>query len=199
MRNSSKSTLWHLLIGTIIIAVIGVGGWLALRYLWTTLREPFVGLQKEVVAAIVAAVATVLVSVFSVVVTKYYDRKRVIEQEIREKKIPMYVEFVEFWFNTLYAKRITGKDMTEKEMVQFFNAFTQKLMIWGSDEVLTLWSRYRRGFTGVQDTESISPEKLFEFENLLMAIRKDMGHRNNGVIKGDLLGLFINDIDRYVK
>ncbi len=29
MRNSSKSTLWHLLIGTIIIAVIGVGGWLA--------------------------------------------------------------------------------------------------------------------------------------------------------------------------
>lgn len=30
-----------------------------------------------------------------------------------------------------------------------------------------------------------------------MAIRKDMGHKNKGVTKGDLLGLFINDIDKY--
>lgn len=131
------------------------------------------------------------------ILTKYYERKRKIEQEIREKKIPMYVEFVEFWFRVLYSKNITGKKIEEKEMIEFFSDFTQKVMVWGSDEVLILWSRYRRTFVDIEDPKNVSPEKLFDFEDLLMAIRKDMGHKNKGVIKGDLLGLFINDIDKY--
>lgn len=188
---------WHVLLGIIIVLVIFIVGWISLSFLWNELREIFVGLKKEVAAALIAGVATVLVSVLSVILTKYYERKRKIEQEIREKKIPMYVEFVEFWFRVLYSKNITGKKIEEKEMIEFFSDFTQKVMVWGSDEVLILWSRYRRAFVDIEDPKSVSPEKLFDFEDLLMAIRKDMGHKNKGVIKGDLLGLFINDIDKY--
>jgi hypothetical protein len=38
---------------------------------------------------------------------------------------------------------------------------------------------------------------LFQVENLLIAIRKDLGHKNVGFKKGTILGLFINDIQDY--
>lgn len=142
---------WHVLLGIIIVLVIFIVGWISLSFLWNELREIFVGLKKEVAAALIAGVATILVSVLSVILTKYFERKRKIEQEIREKKIPMYVEFVEFWFKVLYSKNITGKEIEEKEMIEFFSDFTQKVMVWGSDEVLILWSRYRRAFVDIED------------------------------------------------
>ena len=40
---------------------------------------------------------------------------------------------------------------------------------------------------------------LFEMESLLLAIRKDLGHSNRGTGRGAILGLFINDIDDYIK
>ncbi|AVQ97744.1 hypothetical protein OBCHQ24_01290 [Oceanobacillus iheyensis] len=181
-----------------IYLIIGIGITLSVLYGFYLLImksfEVFNSLQTEVAAAIVAAMATIIVSVLSVTIGKYLERKRVIENELREKKIPMYEEFVEFYFDLLMAKKINGKEMTQKEMMKFFNRFTQKLMVWGSDEVVKLWSNYRREFA-LKDRDSM--ENMFEFEKLLLAIRKDTGHKNKHIEKADLLGLFVNDINKY--
>ena len=161
----------------------------------TQLFRVFNSLQKEVSAAIVAAMATIIVSILSITIGKYYERKRIIEKELREKKIPMYEEFIEFYFNLLMSKEMTGKEMTEKEMLEFFNKFTQKLTVWGSDDVVSLWSNFRRISIKKQDRNTM--EYMFEFEKLLLEIRKDTGHKSKKIKKGDLLGLFINDIDKY--
>lgn len=39
---------------------------------------------------------------------------------------------------------------------------------------------------------------MFYFEDLMLEIRKDLGHKNKGFEKGDVLSLFINDIKNYV-
>lgn len=182
----------------IIYLVIGIGITLSTVYglylLIIKLFKIFNSLQTEVAAAIVAAMATIIVSVLSVTIGKYYERKRVIENELREKKIPMYEEFIEFYFNLLMSKKINGKEMTQEEMMKFFNRFTQKLIVWGSDEVVRLWSNYRREYA-LKDGNSM--ENMFEFEKLLLAIRKDTGHKNKHIEKADLLGLFVNDINKY--
>jgi hypothetical protein len=36
---------------------------------------------------------------------------------------------------------------------------------------------------------------IFAFEDLLFEMRKDLGHSNSGLSKGDLLRMFINDYD----
>jgi len=36
-------------------------------------------------------------------------------------------------------------------------------------------------------------------EELILAVRKDLEHSNNGLNKGKLLGLFVIDYDQYVK
>ena len=165
--------------------------WIMISNAWVV----FASLQKEVAAAIIVASATVLVSVLSVVVGKYYERKRSIEQELRQKKIPMYEEFIRFWFDLFMSDKLTGEPMKEKRMLEYFNTFTQKLMVWGSDEVVNIWSNYRRGIP-VTPSASDALHSMLEFEKLLAAIRKDLGHNNRNLKEGDLLGLFINDMQK---
>lgn len=183
---------WQVVLGFILLAGMAVGTFYLVK--WLVLI--FSGLQKEVAAAIIATVGTILVSVISVTVGKYFERKRSIEQELREKKIPMYNGFVEFLFKVLMADKI-GKQMSEKDMMMYFSKFTQELMVWGSDEVVSLWSNCRRHFVR-EDKVDTSFNNMFELEKLLLAIRKDTGHKNKGLNRGDLLGLFINDIHKYV-
>lgn len=195
MSSNNQQTKWWQVI-LVLIALVGMG--IGLFYLIKWLILVFSGIQKEVAAAIVATVGTILVSVISVTVGKYYERKRSIEQELREKKIPMYNRFVEFFINFMMSEKLTGKQMGEKDALAFFNKFTQEIMVWGSDEVVSLWSSYRRIFINPDNGET-SYNNLFEFEKLLLAIRKDTGHKNKGLKRGDLLGLFVNDIDHYIK
>lgn len=146
--------------------------------------------------SIIAAVTTAIVSVITLIIGKTYERRKIIEQQIRNKKIAMYDEFVEMWFRFL-RDMTDGKPTPESEMIDFFHSFNRKLLLWGSDEVLAKWSNYRRHFTDNNTTGG--PQSLFDFEDLLLTIRKDTGHKNKNIKKGDLLGLFVNDIDQFIK
>jgi hypothetical protein len=42
------------------------------------------------------------------------------------------------------------------------------------------------------------PESMFIVEDVLLEMRKDLGHPNRGFNKGDILRLFVNDIDKYL-
>lgn len=188
MTNIKKTI--QILFGLVLIGGIFFAFWLMLNSIWKALSS----LNDSVIAAIVAATATFLVSLISVLLGKYYERKLIIEKEMREKKIPVYNQFVEFLMNLLSNKQ----KMSEEEMVKFFKEFTQNILVWGSDEVITQWSKYRR--CAIKDSETeFNIETMFELEKLLLAIRKDTGHKNSKVNRGDLLGLFINDIDDYIQ
>lgn len=75
---------------------------------------------------------------------------------------------------------------------------TEHLVVWGSDDLLLAWNRFRNSSIQAVHNEGPDFNILFEVENLLLAIRKDLGHANKGVNRGKILGLFINDIDDYL-
>jgi hypothetical protein len=37
---------------------------------------------------------------------------------------------------------------------------------------------------------------MFGFEDVLLTIRQDVGHTNKGLTRGDLLALWVNDVDK---
>lgn len=82
---------------------------------------------------------------------------------------------------------------TEEEMLTFIKKFTPSFMVWGSDDVLAAWSRFRR--LSITAMSKDPAESLWAFEDLILAIRKDLGHSNRGLTRGVVLGLFVNDID----
>ncbi|MFD1885492.1 hypothetical protein [Paenibacillus wenxiniae] len=190
MKNSTSKKQFAL--GLIILIIIGF----LVYFLFKGLFFVFSSIPKEVAAPLIAASATIMVSVLSIVIAKYYENKRTIELEHRNKKIPIYEEFVEFLFKLLMHEKIEGKPMEEQEVLKFMSVFTQKLLVWGSDEVIDRWSNYRSMFINGKDIDA--NKVMFQMEELLIAIRKDTGHKTKDYKKGDILKLFINDVEKYI-
>ena len=189
-----RSSWWQTLAGLVLLGLSIVLAWLILRALWTLFR----GLQKEVAAALVAGSATVTVSVISIVLARRVDQKREVEREIRDRRVPAYEEFIAFWMEVLMSSK-SGTTVPEERMFAFFQRFTQDVMIWGSDDVVRKWATLRRRFAGIEGGgEDYAREMMFEFEALLLALRREFGHRNRKLGRGSVLGLFINDIDEFV-
>jgi hypothetical protein len=136
---------------------------------------------------------TVVVSVVSVTLGKYFERKMNIEQDQRKKKVELYEKFIDILFSILNTQR-TKKASSEKEVLQSLTEWTQKLIVWGSNDVIRQWNVIR---LHLGETTETPVGNLFELEKLLIAIRKDVGFSGT-YKKGELLSLFINDIDKYV-
>lgn len=87
----------------------------------------------------------------------------------------------------------SGTQLSEQEITEFMFDFTQQLIVWGADEVIAAFYRFKK-----QSTSTNSQNVLFLVEDLLLAIRKDLGHKNKGLTQGRLLGLFVNNIENYL-
>lgn len=80
--------------------------------------------------------------------------------------------------------------------MEFLRGFTQKLLVWGSDEVLREYVSFQKMATLGAETEGMNPRaSLLSLEQLMLAMRKDLGHKNKGLDPGDLLRTFVNDWD----
>jgi len=154
----------------------------------------FGSLQKEVSASIIVAFGTVMVAVLSISTTKHLDRKSRIEQEIRDKKIPVYNDFIDFLFKILNINKDPSKKMNEKQIVEFVEKFTKKLIIWGSDELILEWAKFRELGNIQPQPRNEQLELLLQLESIIYAIRKDTGHKNKNLSKGKILSLFITNL-----
>lgn len=87
--------------------------------------------------------------------------------------------------------------------MQFMAEITQELVIWGSDDMLNAFYDFRN--KSIENSyekigNSYNPyNTLFAVEDLLLAIRKDLGHKNKKVSRGRILGLFINDLPNILR
>lgn len=150
-------------------------------------------LSGKEAATLLAALLAVVGSISSVAYGKYKERKIEIEQVQRTKKMEIYEEFINFWFDLLQGENL-GKKMTKREMIKRLKSFTEKVIVWGSDELIKEFGDYRYL---IMDPESIKDQRelLNSFENLLFIMRKDLGQKNNKLNQGMLLKLFINDLE----
>lgn len=178
-------------IGVVVLGLILVLLVLGLQVAWRAFRE----LENQVAAAVVAASATVLVSVVSVTLTRLWERRNERERELRTKRVPVYERFITEWLGLMLGS--AGGALDEQRAKEFFVNLTPDLLVWASDDVLVRWSRERRRWTQIQPGAG-GMDMMFRFEELLLAIRRDLGHPNKGVARGDVLGLWVNDIDDYL-
>lgn len=194
-----KQSWKQLLLGVLLLAVMGVLAFLLVRLVWQALNSA----STQIAAAVIAVAGTVLVSVASLICAKYWERRRETEQEHRNRKIPVYEEFLPFWFKVLMADKPGMERVDEAEIIRFMSGFTQKIMVWGSDQVIKQYSVFYRIIRALPSKHPVEPAAtvtaLVELEKLILAIRSDTGHRNQGIQKGDLLSLFITDISQAIQ
>ncbi len=164
-------------------------------------------LDSDIAVAIITAGATVFVSVSSAILAQVSEKEKIIEQQIREKKTPVYEKIIETLFSIIFSVRIqqnqTIKNNPKTPQIDFvarLDELTPHLTIWSTDDVLRSWIKFREVFTEAgKNPDKYNPQIImFSLEEFLYAIRKDLGHKNFNLAKGDLLSIFINDIKNYV-
>lgn len=187
----ARSTRWSTLVGLAVLAGLVVFAYFAARAAWRGLQE----LENQLAAAVVAASATVLVSVLSVSLTRLYERRNERLRELHAKRVPVYERFITDWLGLMLGSQ---GQLDEDRAKQFFISITPDLLVWASDEVLVKWSRERRSWTNMSASAD-AMDLMFRFEDLLLAMRRDLGHRNVNISRGDVLGLWVNDIDDYLQ
>jgi hypothetical protein len=176
-----------LVVSLVVLVAVIVGLIYAVRGMMAYIR----GLNSDVAKTVVPAAIAAVVSVVAVVFGKAYEMRAGIRKELRDRKAPVYEELVKKLFSIFFAEKRGETKPTEQEFLLFFTWATEKMTIWGADDVLVKFARFR---TAGEDATNI----MFLFEDLLMAIRKDLGHKNSGFKRGAILRLFINDIDDFL-
>ena len=153
-------------------------------------------LNPNVAASIIAASATVLMATLSVLLSKYLEIRALVFKEHRDKKIPIYEDLIRFFFRVMFQSK-KGKPLSGSEMLNFFEGFVEKVTVWGSDDVVKAFGDFKRRAPEIQAGDD-PKEIIFLSEKLLFAIRRDLGHKNKNLKQGDLLSLFIIDIDKHL-
>lgn len=144
--------------------------------------------NTTVVTSVITASGAVLVAVASVLLAKHLENSALLRKEQREKKAPSYEKIISFLFTLVMAEKIGKVAFTEQDMVKEFSELSEKILVWGSDEVLITWRKLR--------LESNDTKRTAEtVADLLLAIRHDLGHNNKNITRKTILGVFINEID----
>lgn len=188
---------WRRWLGLAIVLVIAAGAvWLALF----TIRT-FRSLNVEVAAAIVSALAAIAIAVVTTWYGRLLERQAAADRAQQEKRTPAYEKFVHDLLETMELS--THRDERSGEVdtrraVQSLASFTEQAIVWGSGDVLKAWVEFRDlGRIGdqVSDTQQHGLRLMAQLETLFLAMRFDLGLDNEGLARGDLLRLFINDLD----
>ena len=149
-------------------------------------------LKSEVAAAILAASIAGAVSIVSLAASKAYETRTLIAQDIRAKKTPAYEEIANMLFRLQGSGLPGGTQVEEAEVNDWFVRTTERVAIWGSDEMIRAYGRFKRT---TWEGEPIGA--LFAVEDLVLAIRRDLGHSDQ-LERGSILRMFITDVDNYL-
>jgi hypothetical protein len=139
--------------------------------------------SSAIPAAIFSFSATVGVAVYSHEQTE----KREIEARHFAEKRNVYLAFFEIIFRLFKAEK-NGKKVAEKELIESLTSFQQKLLVWGSPEVIKAFEQYMRN-----SKPSDSKTTMSNMEALFKAFRKDLGHNDTLLAQYSLVGLMLDE------
>ena len=177
----------QLLLGIILLLVVAGG---ALWALWA-LVSWFLSLPSSTQTPLAALIGVVSVPLITYFTSRSLEQRRSRENAIREKKTEIYDKLIRGLMQMLNLSKAKSS-MTEKEMVALFSDAVPNLITYGSRGVILAWNNFRKVSSKSADDY---PVVVHAFEDLLKAMRSDLGHPTAMMAKGDLLRTFINDYD----
>lgn len=185
MATQNAQSKWQVFFGFVLIALILFFGYWVVASIWRALSAtPAVG------AAIAAATLGGLATITGHFIVKHLERKAAVVAQLREKKIPVYEDIIRLMFGIAFGGRDGRKRLNEQEMRKATHDIVEKLTIWGSDEMVYEFYRFRASTLSKDAGHDILPRVA----NLMLAVRKDLGHRNKNLDRRKILSLFINDL-----
>lgn len=153
-------------------------------------KEQIINYVLEILKITIPAV----VSVGVVMLARWLEKKKEYDNQIREKKIVIYEKFVMNTLNFLLKSPSQPPKKQEKmleDLALMFEDFHKNLLFWGSDDVIKAYNHYRFKQGSID-------ARMEDFEDLILAFRKDVGHNNKRLEKFDILKMLLK-VDEFDK
>lgn len=181
-------------VSTIFGLIIAIAVLFGMYWLISQIWSQFTMLDPKVSISILTTATTVLVATLTVVLGKYYERKKDIEAHYRTKKTEIYDEFLSEFFKIFHANE-NPKDEENPELVDFLREWQRKIILWGGQDVLIKYITWMSHLKkGIPDAKTI-----FLMEDFFLEIRKDLGHKNNKLMKGTFVSLMLQNPELFMK
>jgi len=152
--------------------------------------------RPEVLAAAIATSGTILLGLSVHLFEKMFSKNRDISEAHRPHKIEIYRSFLEKFIGFVQTSKNRNDKQNEaelKKMEKFIHQFNRESILWASPKVLQLYKQ----FSTKASNDSV--RSLEVMDHLLREIRKDLGHSNRGLKKGDLMKVFLSDPEEFDK
>lgn len=94
------------------------------------------------------------------------------------------IDFVDNLAKTLHSKEKESEK--EKKIFESLKSFTPALVVWGTPDMITAWNEL-----GKNELKDANNNSIRMAEQLLRMIRKELGHDDSGLRKGEVMSTFI--------
>lgn len=155
------------------------------RLIWGAL----VGVNPQLAVGVVAAGTTLLASTATVVLGRYYERRKEIDAHFRAEKIKIYDEFLAELFKVFHTSGESSDDM-----VKFLREWQRKLVLWGGSNVLATYFKWMNHMKASPDARAI-----FLMDDFFRALRSDIGQSSTGLQRGAFANLILRRGDFFLE
>lgn len=132
------------------------------------------------------SLATATSAVIAVSVSRTMDKRAELKQAHREQMAPMYRELIE---------RVRTVEQDPEAASTFWKDFSVRMTLYGPPEVIKAQLALSRQIEANAGLLEPSIPTMLRLEQLYRAIRADLGHNDRSLGQGDLLRLYITDLD----
>ena len=155
----------------------------------------FVNSLEKADASIKAGLIGLLGMLSGALVVHYLTKKREIDARHFADKRAGYMILIDLIFELLFSIK-NGQKLSEKSMQENMIKFKKSLLVWGGPEIIEAWNQYEQ----TVDANSPSVNLIQELDNVLRAVRKDLGHNDSTLKLGSLSALFLvaKDKKKYI-
>ena len=153
-------------------------------------------IDGSTLATLVTAAITVLLAVYLNYKSQEKIKEREREEAHRKKKIEMYSDFLDLVSRMFAAvnPEIEADEVSPDEMVEFILRFKKSILLWGSPKVIKAQLEYEKGSVLAMERKD-NKKLLLLVDRLYRAMREDIGLKNKGLKKGDLIRLSLKNHD----
>lgn len=135
-----------------------------------------------IAAAIIGVIGTTALAILTHAKTK---EREINSRHFLEKKTA-YMIFITLMFDLFKASK-HNTEISDEEMLEKLFDFKRELMVWGDQNVIQQLEKYDDLAQGNYENKDL----LYSVDDLLRAIRKDLGHNDEKLERGKLVSMFL--------
>jgi len=180
-----KKNTWFTILGFIFLTIICYVVWLILAFFVKVLSTVDPNISVSILGGMVTIFGTLAAVIFTQNQTKIRDR----EAAHISTKVKVYKRFLKTVALSLSKdnESVSLKSPSEQELVNYLVHFQTEILLWGSPEVIKMFSEF------IIESGKETKRSLLSVDNLYRAIRSDIGLSNKTLNNYDLVKMHLKD------